>query len=221
MNLFPVNLNICDKKVVIVGGGEVALRKCRSLLQAQASVTIIAPTVTPGLEELGRWGKITLLRRPWLPGDGADALLIFAATNDHAVNRDVTEEAGRRGTPVCVVAHPEEGTFTSPAVVRRGDLLITVSTGGRSPALSRRVRQEIETLYGPEYADIVDIVGKLREKLLTTGQGGAYSNKLFNELLAGDLSSFLNPDLQERLLDDITNSERGTLPLPTDTEEYS
>ena len=220
MNRYPVNLDLHGKKVVIVGGGQVAERTCRSLLEAHASVTIIAPTVTPGVEELNRMGTISLLRRSWLEGDGADALLLFAATNDRTVNRSVTQEAGQRGMWVCVVDAPEEGTFTSPAVVRRGDLLLTVSTGGKSPALARRIRQELEIRYGPDYADIVDIAGKLREKLLTTGQGGAYSSKLFNELLAGDLFSLPSPELRDRLLNDITNSETAGRALPTDSEEY-
>jgi precorrin-2 dehydrogenase / sirohydrochlorin ferrochelatase len=149
-------------------------------------------------------GRIALLRRPWLPEDSAGAQLLFAATNNRALNSAVAEEAGQRGLLVCVVDAPEEGTFTSPATLRRGELLISVSTGGKSPALARRIRRDLEQLYGPEYADIVDVVGELREKLLTTGREGAYDDRLFNELLAGDLSLFLNPLLRKRLCDDLT-----------------
>jgi len=177
--------------------------------------------VTPGLEELYREGKISVLLRPYRPGDNADAHLVFAATSNRAVNRVVAEEAIRFGIPVCVADAPEEGTFTSPSVVRRGDLLITISTGGRSPALARSIRQELEERYGPEYADLVDILGELREKLLTTGHVSAYNNQLFNELLAGDLSRLLNPDQRDRLFNEITNPDPGRTPLPTDTEESS
>jgi precorrin-2 dehydrogenase/sirohydrochlorin ferrochelatase len=221
MNLFPVNLDIRTRKAVIVGGGEVAERKCRSLMEAEAAVTVIAPTVTPGLEALIGEGKISVFLRPYLPGDGADAHLVFAATSNRIVNRTVAQEATRLGIPVCVADAPEEGTFTSPSVVRRGDLLITISTGGKSPALARRIRQELESHYGPEYADLVDVLGELREKLLTAGPVGAYNNQLFNELLAGDLSRLLNPDQRDRLFNEITNPDPGRTPLPTDTEESS
>ncbi len=220
MNFFPVNLDIRGRKALIVGGGKVAERKCRSLLEAQAHVTIIAPRVTAPLEELQGEEKISLLRRPWLSGDGADACLIFAATDNHAVNRTVAEEAKRWGIPVCVVDTPREGTFASPATLRRGDLLITVSTGGKSPALARRIRRDLERLYGPEYADIVDVVGELREKLLTTGPGGAYNAQLFNKLLAGDLASLLKPTFPERLRHDITKAEPERRALLTETKEY-
>lgn len=221
MNLFPLNLDIRGRKAVVVGGGEVAERKCRSLLEAEAAVTLVAPEPTPYLAGLGRDGMIGLLQRAYRPGDLTGAVLAFAATGDRAVNRSVAEDARHLGIPVCVADAPEEGTFTSPSAVRRGDLLITVSTGGKSPALARRIRRKLETQYGPEYADIVDFLGHLREKLLTAGRGGAYNTEFFNELLAGDLSRLLNPDQRERLCRDIMNHETGRTPLPTDTEESS
>jgi len=153
----------------------VAERKCRGLLEAEADVTVVAPSVTPALDELIREGKVSAIRRSWQSGDGDGARLVFAATNNRAVNAAVAREAGQSDIPVCVVDAPEDGTFTSPSVLRRGDLLITVSTGGKSPALAREVRRELETLYGPEYADIVDIAGKLREKALTTGERSVYT----------------------------------------------
>ena len=220
MNLFPLNLDIRGRNAVVVGGGPVAERKTLSLLEAQALVTVIAPGVTPFLEELSREGRISHLKRPWRPGDGNSACLVFATTNDVAVNAAVAREAGQSGIPVCVANAPEEGTFTSPAVIRRGELLITISTGGRSPALARRIRRDIETLYGPEYADIIDFVGKLRENKLTAGRGGAYNTKLCDELLAGDLTLLLNPDLRDRICNDITNPEPGQTLPPTDAKEF-
>ncbi len=204
---------------MVVGGGKVAERKCLSLLEAEALVTVIAPEVTPLLEKLSKEGRISHMNRPWRSGDTTFAHLVFAATNHHAVNAAVARETGQSGIPVCVADAPKEGTFTSPAVIRRGDLLITISTGGRSPALARRIRRDLETLYGSEYADIVDILGKLREKLLTTGRVGAYNDKLLDELITGDLTCLLNPDLRGRLLDTITNPEPDRTSPPKDTEE--
>ncbi len=205
---------------MVVGGGQVAERKCCSLLEALALVTIIAPRITPLLEELHAAQKISVLRRPWQPGDSSDAHLIFAATCDNAVNASVAEEARSFGIPVCVADAPLEGTFTSPAVIRRGELLITISTNGRSPALARRLRRDLEAYFGPEYADIVEIAGKLREKQLTSGPVGAYNNQLYNELLAGDLTCLLDPELRDQLYNDSSKTEPGNSSLPTDTEDF-
>lgn len=221
MNLFPINLDIRDKLAVVVGGGAVAERKCRSLLEAEAAVTVVAPVISSGLEELRRDSKISVLPRPYLAGDLTGALLIFAATDSPAVNRAVAEEAKRLGIPVCVADAPAEGTFTSPSVVRRGDLLLAISTGGRSPALARRIRQDLEALYGPEFSAIVDIVGMFREKLLTEGRESAYINHLFSELLTGDLSRLLNPSDRERLFGAISNPDPERTTRPPDTEESS
>ena len=221
MNLFPVNLDIRGRVAVVVGGGAVAERKCRSLLEAEAKVTVVAPAITPGLEELSREGKISVLRRQYLAGDLAGGLLVFTATDDRAVNRAVAEEAKRLGILVCVANEPAEGTFASPSVVRRGDLLLTISTGGRSPALARRIRQDLEFRFGPEYADIIDIIGTFRENLLTEGRESAYNSQLFSELLTGDLSRLLNPAERERLFNSITNTDTERTPRPPDTEESS
>jgi precorrin-2 dehydrogenase/sirohydrochlorin ferrochelatase len=221
MNLFPITLDTRGRKAVVVGGGTVAARKCRSLLEAGAVVTVIAPVVTAELQWLHREGKISLVQRPYLEGDLTGVFLVFAATDDRIVNRDVAGEAKRLGILVCVADKPSEGTFASPSVIRRGDLLLTISTGGRSPALARRIRQDLEARYGPEYGDIVTIVGAFREKLLTEGRESAYNGQLFNELLNGDLNRFLDPVEQDRLFNSNSNPDPERTPPPSDTEESS
>lgn len=183
MNLFPINLDIRGKSVVIVGGGAVAQRKCRSLLDAEAVITIIAPEASETLTGLAEQERLTLRQRSFQSGDLAGAVLVFAATDDRSVNSTVADEAKNCGIPVCMADEPTEGTFTSPSVVRRGDLLITISTGGKSPALARKIRQELELRYGPEYAALVTELGDLREKLLTEGRQSDYYKQIFNELL--------------------------------------
>ena len=221
MSLFPVNLEIRGRKVVVVGGGAVAERKCRSLLEAAAAVTVVAPRLTAGLAALARDGGVSHDRRSLQPGDLRGAVLAFAATDSRAANAAVAAEARQLGIPVCVADAPEEGTFTSPATVRRGDLLITVSTGGKSPALARRIRRDLEERYGPEYAAIVDLLGELREKLLTAPREGAYNHEFLNGLVSGDLSRLLNPGLRERLRRDLTCDGSRPLPHPTNPEESS
>ena len=224
MHLFPINLNLHGRKAVIVGGGGVAERKCRSLLDAGAVVTVMAPDVTPCLAKLVLQGSIAHLPRPYEPGAMAGAALVFAATDDRTVNRAVAEEATHLGILVCVADEPAEGTFTSPSTVRRGGLLITISTGGRSPALARQIRGELEERYGPEYADVVDILGAFREKLLTERRGSAYNKQLFNELLERSLPRLLSSGAagnRDRLLRELAGLEVQPDRLAEDTEEPS
>jgi len=224
MNLFPINLDIRGRKAVIVGGGSVGQRKCRSLLDAEVAVTVIALDATTELRSLADQGLITLLLRAWQPGDLDGACLVFATANDRGVNHLVTEEAKRLGIPVCVADKPEEGTFTSPSVVRRGDLLLTVSTGGRSPALARRIREDLEDRYGPEYAAIVTCCGAFREKLLTEQGESAYNKQLFNELLDRFLPripSTDDADDRTRLVRELLGSDDSPERLAEDTEEPS
>jgi precorrin-2 dehydrogenase / sirohydrochlorin ferrochelatase len=191
MRYFPINLDLRGKLVVIVGGGTVAARKCLALLAAGARVTVIAPKLARPLSELAENGGLTHLARKYCEGDLAGASLVFAATDRRTINRAVANEAKINGIPADIVDAPEMGDFTSPALITRGEMLITVSTGGNSPALARRVRLELEKRYGPEYADFIKILGKVREKLLTEKAKNPYNNKILNQLADEDLPLLL------------------------------
>ena len=187
MRYFPINLDIRDRIAVIVGGGRVADRKCRILLDAGAAVRVVAPCLAPPLADLVRAGQVTHLAREYAAGDLAGACLAFAATSDPEVNRTVAEEAKAAGILANIADAPEAGTFTVPSSLCRGDLLVTVSTAGRSPALARAIRRQLEPLFGPEHALSLELLGKLREKLLTAGGDRTYNDEIFNDLVAHDL----------------------------------
>jgi precorrin-2 dehydrogenase / sirohydrochlorin ferrochelatase len=142
---------------VVVGGGEVANRKARKLLQARAKVVLISPEVKPELESMAA----EVRRRPYKEGDLEGASLAFAATNVRDVNAAVAREARRRGIPVNVVDEPSEGDFALPSVLRRGRLQVAVSTGGASPTLAQKIRRELEAVFGSEWAGVVE---ELRRK---------------------------------------------------------
>lgn len=191
MGFFPINLALSGRPVVVIGGGAVAARKCAALSEAGAGITVIAPHLHDRLREMHEQGLLIHVAREFRAGDIADAFLVFAATDNPMVNAAVAEEARSRGILANIADAPEIGTFTLPAVAKRGDLLIAVSTGGKSPALARRLREELEDLYGPEYAVIVELLGKVREKLLTEKGNSAYNKKLLNELVCHDLAALL------------------------------
>ena len=210
MRYYPVNLDLQGKRVVIVGGGAVAARKALRLVAAGARLTVVAPLLNDRLAALAAKGSLVHLERPYLRGDLEGAALAFAATDDPAVNRAVAAEARGRGTLVDVVDAPREGDFTTPALLTRGDLLITASTAGASPGLARRVIAELEPLFGEEYAKCLILLAQAREKLLTEKGGSAYNERVFAELAALELPALLKSgakDALDQLLPRLSASE--------------
>ena len=143
---------------MVVGGGGVAARKARGLLESAARVVVISPDVRFEILEM----DVEVHHRPYAPGDLAGASLAFAATDSRGVNAAVAREARERGVPVNVADRPAEGDFALPSVLRRGGLQVAVSTGGASPTLARRVRDSLEASFAPEWAGIVERYGAAR-----------------------------------------------------------
>ncbi len=154
------------RRCVVIGGGVVAARKVAGLLAARAAVTVISPQLVSELEQRVAAGEVQVVRRPYQPGDLEGAALVIAATADPAVNRAVWEEASRRGCLINVVDDPAHSNFIVPAVVRRGEITVAVSTGGASPALARRLRERLAATIGPEYGILADLLAELRPALL-------------------------------------------------------
>ncbi|MGE5299502.1 MAG: bifunctional precorrin-2 dehydrogenase/sirohydrochlorin ferrochelatase, partial [Acidobacteriota bacterium] len=164
MNYYPAFLNLKSRKAVVVGGGKVAERKVSALLKAGADVTVISPSIAPGLQkELSR-KRIIHLSRTYRRGDLRGALLVIAATDSPETNRRVSKDAPAL---VNVVDVPAECNFIAPSVVRRGPLLLAVSTSGTSPALARTLREELEKSYGPDLSEYLRFVRKVRAKAMT------------------------------------------------------
>jgi precorrin-2 dehydrogenase / sirohydrochlorin ferrochelatase len=143
---------------VVVGGGGVAARKARKLLQAGADVVVISPEVRPELASM----DVEIYRRPYRYGDLEGSNLAFTATDSREVNAAVAKEARERGVPINVADHPSEGDFAVPSTLRRGQLQVAVSTGGASPTLARRIRRDLEEVFGPDWAGIVEEFDSLR-----------------------------------------------------------
>ena len=167
MSNYPVTLVDLEQGAVVVGGGAVAARKVQGLLDAGAPVTIIAPQLTHELEELAHTQRITVIRRVYQNGDLRDARVVIAATDDPQVNQAVYDEARARGILVNVADDPAHCTFHVPAVIRRGAIAIAISTGGASPALAKRLREEIEKAAGAEYERLAELFAELRPRVQT------------------------------------------------------
>jgi precorrin-2 dehydrogenase/sirohydrochlorin ferrochelatase len=159
---YPMLLKISGKRCVVVGGGEVALRKVRALLEHGARVEVISPTLCPELNKLVETNAIKLLRRQYQPGDLKGALLAVAATDDKDINRQVVKEAKDRAVLVNAADDLENSDFIVPSYMRRGDITIAVSTAGVSPALARKIRARLEKDFGDEYSSLVRLIGEVR-----------------------------------------------------------
>lgn len=187
MGYFPAFLDIQDKKCVVVGGGDVAAQKIRTLLRCKARVDVIAKNLKPPVRKLYNRGSIRWENREFLGKDLKDAFLVIAATDDPEVNRRVWETARRYRILVNVVDDPRHCNFIVPSVFRRGKLQIGISTGGSSPALAKRIRKELGDLFGPEYAIALDWMGRARKEVFKRVPTHTLRKALFSQLANTDI----------------------------------
>jgi precorrin-2 dehydrogenase / sirohydrochlorin ferrochelatase len=159
---FPAFLDLRGRRCLVVGGGQVGERKVRDLLAAGADVTVVSPALTSGLSELVAAAAIGHRPRSFLKSDVRGCALVIAATGRPEVDNVVAAAARRHRALVNVVDRPELCDFIFPSVLRRGELQIAVSTGGRSPALAREIRRRLEPAFRPEFAELVERVGIAR-----------------------------------------------------------
>ncbi|MFQ5924715.1 MAG: bifunctional precorrin-2 dehydrogenase/sirohydrochlorin ferrochelatase [Dehalococcoidia bacterium] len=166
---YPIFLGISGKRCVVVGGGPVALRKVGALLEHEADVEVISPDLCPELTQMAEKGTIHILHREYDSGDLQGAFIAIAATDNGEINRKVAEEARERGVLVNVVDDPEHSDFIVPSYLRRGAITIAVSTAGKSPALARRIRTQLEKEFGAEYISLALLIDEVRSELKRQG----------------------------------------------------
>jgi siroheme synthase-like protein len=167
---YPVNLVVAGRRCVVVGAGRIAARKVAALLEAGAAVCVVAPEVGAEVRGWADAGRLTLAEREFAPADLDDAWLATTATGDPAVDHAVYLAAEARGVWVNSADDPENCSFTLMSVVRQGDVVVTVGTGGRSPALAAWLKAWLEAELGPEYATLLDILADAREELQAAGR---------------------------------------------------
>jgi precorrin-2 dehydrogenase/sirohydrochlorin ferrochelatase len=162
-SLFPVFLKLDGRQALLVGAGSIAEQKLSGLLEAGASVTVVAPQASAAIHEKARKGKLQWISREFQPDDLNDTFIVIAATGNPEVNDRVFLESEARGILCNSVDEPERCHFYYPAVVRRGDLQIAISTNGKSPALAQRIRLELEARFDRSYADWLQWLGEVRD----------------------------------------------------------
>jgi precorrin-2 dehydrogenase len=169
MNLFPIMLNLEDKHILVIGGGEVAFRKSEDLLNAGGILTIISPDFHDGILKLKEKfkNKIDLINRKYEDGDLKKYLMVFSATNDSAVNKIIHKEASDRNILINAVDDPPNCSFYIPSFIQRGDLILSLSTSGASPSMAGKLRRELEKIIPDNIEEMLVALRSARELLKT------------------------------------------------------
>jgi len=187
MRYYPVNLDLQNRKCLVVGGGDVGTRKAVTLLDCGAVVTAVSIKASEKLLKLAESGLIELKRRPYTETDLGGMFLVICATDDEELNRQVSRDAEKFNMLCNIADRPEACNFILPALVKRGDLVIAVSTSGKSPAFAKKIRKDLEKQYGVEYADFLILMGAIRKKLLSYSHEPEAHKPLFEMIINKDI----------------------------------
>lgn len=195
MGYYPVFIEMSGRRCLVVGGGVVGERKVEGLLAADADVTVLSPTLTAALQTLFGAGRIKHIAREYRTADATRYELCMVATDDGAANDMVARDCRKHRVWVNAADDPPNCDFILPSVLRRGELQIAVSTGGRSPALSRKVREELEAVVGEEYGALVALVGDVRDEL--RGEGRSFPPSAWTAALTPELRALLREERRD------------------------
>ncbi|MEA3486824.1 MAG: bifunctional precorrin-2 dehydrogenase/sirohydrochlorin ferrochelatase, partial [Thermodesulfobacteriota bacterium] len=194
MKFYPVSLDISNEKCVVVGGGDVAERKVIRLLECGARVIVVGKTMTTGLCVMKDDNAIEHVPDDYSEECIEDAFLVIGATDRDDVNEQIYRDSRDRGILVNIVDEPARCSFILPAIFRRKDLIIAISTGGKSPALARKLREKMGEKYGPEYGILLDIMGNLRRKIIARGGTSMENKRIFESVLDSDILRYIRKE---------------------------
>ncbi len=196
---YLVNLALEERLALVVGGGEVAVRKIEDLLAAKARVKVVAIEPCGAARLLAESGRIAALWREYRRTDLEGTFLVIAATSDKEVNARVSHDAQSLGVLVNVVDEPALCSFTVPATLRRGPLTLAVATDGSCPAFAGVLREELDKRYGPEYSELTRLMGELRRRMIAQGWNGGHIRNAVRGLYRGGIREALANGDRERV----------------------
>ena len=191
---YPVFLDINARKCLVVGGGSVGTRKVTSLVACGAIVTVVSPDATVTLQTLSHEGVIALKKRPYRPADMEGMFLVFGATDNDSLNRQINQDAEQLNTLCNIADRPEVCNFILPATVKRDDLVIAISTSGKSPAFAKQLRKQLEQQFGHEYATFLNLMGRIRSLLLKEKHAPEEHKPLFNQIINSDIIDWIKAE---------------------------
>ena len=199
MRYYPINLDIQNRSCLVVGGGPVSTRKVKTLLDCGAKVTVVSLVVTNSLLLLSRDGSIILKEKHYQPSDLDGMLLVIGATDNEDLNRRISADARDRNVLCNIVDRPKICDFILPSIVDRGDLVIAISTSGKSPAFAKKLRKDLEKEFGNEYAEFLRLMGAIRNKLLDAKHAPETHKHLFENLITQGLLEMIRDGKKEKI----------------------
>ena len=194
---YPIFLDLKGKKTLVVGGGMVAQRKIETLLEHEADVHVISRALTPALNRAVEAGRVKLVGEEFHESHLDGAFMVIAATDDTGLNRRVSRSAQERGLLINAVDQPDDCNFIVPSSLRRGDLRIAISTSGKSPAMARKVREDLEKHFGDEYESFLNLMGEMRREILARGLSQKEKSRIFRELIDSPILEAMSRDAWE------------------------
>jgi siroheme synthase-like protein len=203
---YPIYLDIEDRDVLIVGGGNVCARKAETMMKYGARVTIVSPEVTGEIEQWEREGRLAVLRKKYEEPDLAGRSIVIASTDNLCINGRIARDCRRRRIPVNVVDVTHLCEFIVPAIVEQGSVQIAVSTGGKSPALARTLKEDLQRFIGPEYAEINDVLGTLRKEAKKKLPTDVDRKRFFDGIIAAGILDLLRKGQRREAYETIANA---------------
>lgn len=198
MHLFPIYINLHKKRCLIIGGGQVALRKAENLLKYDADIIVVSPRAEEGLELLAQQGKITWLQKKFSQDDLHDAFLVFIATDDNRINKQISQLCKDAGILVNAVDDPDNCDFYVPSVIRRNSLVLAVSTEGKSPLYAQKLRRELENIVTEAHGKFVDLLGEQRDIIKAKITDINVRQEVFRSLVYSDILELLEAGEEEK-----------------------
>ena len=212
MRYYPVFLDIAGKPVIVIGGGNIAHQKVVGLLKASAELTVVSPDLHQEMASLAAGGRFRHVERDYEPGDLEGYVLAFVATDDRSVNATVAAEGKERRVWVNAVDDPPYCDFIMPGIAQQGNLIVAVSTSGTSPAMARKMREEIETFLTEDYALMLELAAEVRAELREKGM--LVDSEVWNKALDSDVRRLLaegkRAEAKERLLRSLSEPVSAT-----------
>ena len=179
--LYPINLELKDINITIIGGGDAAYRKCKNFLDFGKSVRVVSPKFIDEFELIKN--DVELIYDEYKEEYIKDSFIVVAGTNNKEINKNIGIYCRECGKLVNVVDDIELSNYTVPSYVKRGDLLISISTGGKSPSLSSKIKKELEEKYDDSYEEYINILGEIRKKVIKKYKNISERKKILNSLI--------------------------------------
>ena len=211
---YPIYIDIEDRDVVIIGGGNVCARKAETMMKYGARVTIVSPEFTDEIEAWAREGRLALKRKTYDTSDVYGANIVIASTDDQSVNEQVAADCRARRIPVNVVDVTPLCEFIVPAIVESGSIQVAISTGGKSPAIARTLKEDLQRAIGPEYAEVNDVLGTLRDGAKQVLPTDVDRKRFFDGIIAEGVLELLRGGRRREAYEIIARAcERAGVPL--------